>query len=203
MALPRSRCRPAFFFLIGYVNKLRIRTSLILYGLCLTYTTSLLTQHWCINILLCFIFFSLFINWFPLEKHSILLRAVFFLTIAVLNYFVYPNIEYGLLGLLIMYSARWIALQESQSRYWLFITLLLYFIFQGYYFFAFVESPLYIAMLSLYFCVLYFFLSTYTLKTIYCPQPLLPIGLFLSRYSLPIYFIHLIILQIIYTLQTH
>ncbi len=185
---------PLFFFLVGYDNRLRISVALLVYGLILSFTGFLLNGHLWINILLNFILTDRFLHFFPPQRLSSHVRLAIFVGIMLLTCVIFPYIEYGLFGLLIAFSARLLALKDSQGQYYLLATLLFYYVAQAIVFGFFVAQSYLVAFGALT-LGLFYGLRAYTLQPLGCPAWLLPTGLVISRYSLAIYFYHLIFLQ--------
>jgi len=192
---------PLFFFLVGYVGKLHIRSALIVFGLILTFSTYLVSRHYNISILFNFILIHYCLAFFPVEKINTLTRTICFIAFALLNVPIYLFFEYGLLGILIAYSARMIALKDPQGDFWLLLTMILYFLWECAYF-QFTKQPNAIFVFTLLTIFLIAAMQTYRLRQVPCPQLLRLPALFISRYSLEIYFFHLIILQIYFYLHT-
>jgi hypothetical protein len=189
---------PLFFFLIGYSGKVHITPYLVIYGVILSITGGWLIGppfHIWINILLSFIVLNYLLHTFPLEKMSLLVRLCGFTGCIVLTPLVYPYLEYGLLGYLIAYAARSLALEESTADYWLGASLGVYALYQAWVF-GFIFQTNFIAWLITLFVGLYYVLSHYRVHPITVPQVFLLPGLFISRYSLDIYFYHVVLLQI-------
>jgi hypothetical protein len=192
---------PLFFFLVGYVNKLNISISLILYGVILSITGYFLNGHLWINILLNFILIQQILSFFQPERFNHFWRMVFFIAVMFLTCFTFTFLEYGLWGLLIAFSARLLAQKDPQGQYYLIGALFFYYLWESV-IFGFISSETYCIVFAMLTLGLFYGLRSYRLRLIPCPSWLLPIGLVLSRYSLAIYFYHLIALQL-YTLYLH
>jgi hypothetical protein len=195
-------CAPMLYFLIGYVNKLRINYFLIAYGIILSFTGAYLYHRIWIDILITFIVYQALLHYFPVERISTLWRSIFFLLLLPINFLIYVHVEYGILGIYFLYSSRMAAIKDPQASFWFALTLFVYFIWQLMMFPSFFEtSRLYsFAFLTL---GVFFILRFYTLKTLPCPKVLLWPLLFISRYSLHIYFYHLIALQALWIFYLH
>jgi hypothetical protein len=174
---------PLFFFLIGYTGKLHVRFSLILYGIILSFTGFLFYKHLWINILLSFIFINLFFHLFDKAMQKKPIQIGFVLSCILLHPFLSPYIEYGTSGFLIAFAGRQLALKDSFAKYWLGISLIIYYLWQGYAF-AFYQNQAMLTILG-FICVgLYIVMSSYQLKPLsVSPFVRLPL-LFLSLYSL-------------------
>lgn len=184
---------PLFFFLIGY-NKVHIRALLIIYGIILSITGSLMTQHVWINILINFILIHFVLHFYPPQQLSTLKRSFFFIIAASLSSWVNSYLEYGLLGLLIAGSARLKAKNDPQAEFWLLNSLLIYLFWESVLFRFMSYShiiPLFAGLIGCLFAVM----CCYRLHELPYSLPLVRL---LSRYSLSIYFFHLLVLQLFY-----
>lgn len=188
---------PLFFFLIGYSGKVHITPYLVVYGIILSITGAgfIHPPHFWINILINFIFLNFLLHHFPLEKISLPIRLIAFTGCVGLTPFVYPYLEYGFLGYLIAYAARSLALEESSRYYWLGASLGVYALYEAWVF-GFLFQPNFITWLITLFVGLYYVLSHYKIRPVSLPSIFVLPGLFISRYSLHIYFYHVLLLQI-------
>ncbi len=191
---------PLFFFLIGYVGKLHVSPSLIVFGIILSVSSSFINSTLQINILLNFILIYYSLRFFPPEKMRTTTRVLSFILFAGANVYISFYLDYGLLGFLIAYSARLLALKDKQSDYWLLGSLVVYFVWESAYF-GFIQAYFVFTFAAIT-LALYALMLSYRLANLYCPKPLLLPGLVISRYSLEIYFIHLILLQGYYLLHS-
>lgn len=185
---------PLFFFLVGYDNRLRISVALLAYGSILSFTGYLLNGHFWINILLNFVLIDRFLHLLPPERLNNANRLIIFVCIMLITCVIFPYIEYGLAGLLIAFSARLLALKDPQGQYYWLATLLFYYVTQAIVFGFFVAER-YLVAFGILTLGLFYGLRAYSLRPIGCPAWLLPMALVISRYSLAIYFYHLILLQ--------
>lgn len=190
---------PLFFFLIGYVNKLHIRMSLIVYGLILSMIGYYFYGGFWISILLNFIFIEWLFWFIPPEKVNTLGRGLVFIIALALNSVVYQYLEYGFFGLLIAASGRFIAVKDPQADIWLLLTLVAYFVGESMTFHFMRNNYLLFAFGSL--VVALFQLRFYRLRTFASPHWVAVPCLVLSRFSLPIYFYHLLGLEIYYVIS--
>lgn len=187
---------PLFFFLIGYSGKLHLHIMLILYGIILTISGYFLTGQPQLNILLNFILIHFCFKYWPAEKLGTISRIVAFLICVVVNVFAYFYLDYGLLGILIAYSARYIALKDKQGECWLLLSLLAYFVWECAYF-GFNINPYYTYSFAALTLSMFLFMRGFELKNLYIPSLLLIPTLIISRFSLEIYFVHLFLLQLL------
>jgi len=195
-------CAPMLYFLIGYVNKLRINYFLIGYGILLSISSGFIYQKVWFGILLNFIVYQALLHYFPVERISTLWRTVFFLLLLLINALIYGHVEYGILGIYFIYSARMVAIKDPQATLWLALAHIVFFIWQLLAFPSFMQTALLysFALLTL---GVFFLLRYYRLITVPCPPFLLRPLLVISRYSLHIYFYHLIILQLLWVFYIH
>lgn len=192
---------PIFFFLVGYSGKVHLSISLFLYGIILSFTAGLINHHLWINILLCFVLIHFSLHYFKLEALPPLARIIGFTIMIILNPFIYSYLEYGFLGFMIAYSARSLALKQRHAPLWMGASLLIYTLYQilGFGFFRQLGMLVAIGILSV---GLFFLFIFYQLRPLPANPKITLVGLILARYSLPIYFYHLIIFQGVY-LFTH
>lgn len=185
---------PLFFFLIGYSGKLHITWMLCLYGVLLTLSAYVVNGNTQIDILLGFILLPVFFHYLPAQKLAFIQRMSLYLVCATLTLFLYKYIEYGLLGILIGYSGRFVALNEKYADLWLILALIIYYLWESLSF-GFTANPSMLYWFGFFILMLYLVMSHYQQKTLSCPKWLLMPSLVVSRYSLEVYFFHLIALQ--------
>jgi hypothetical protein len=193
---------PLFFFLIGYSGKLRVRTDLIVYGLILSWTGYLLSGHIWVNILLVFIVTYCLLSLYPPNTLTTKWRIALFALIVGVSILSHNYVEYSGFGVLFAYSGRLLALKDPQGEIWLLLTLLVYFLWEGL-IFGFLLHPDTMTALGALMVILYVILSQYRLRSFDLPGPLALLGLIVARYSLPIYFYHLLALQVVYVWVHH
>lgn len=191
---------PLFFFLVGYSGKVHLSVSLILYGIILSITGGLIGQHFWINILLCFVLIHFSLHYIKLETLSLLTRVMGMAFMIIVNPFIYPYLEYGFLGFMVAYSARSVALQERYASYWLAFTLIIYALNQAMVF-GFISQQIKLVILGVIFLGMFFLLKNFKIRPLSASSKLTLVGLFISRYSLSIYFYHLILLQAYYLIH--
>lgn len=187
---------PLFFFLVGFTNKLHINRSLISYGLILTFIYSFFHTQFFINILINFIIIHYCLLLLPLQNWALVPRLISFGLLFGINIVIYPFIEYGTLGMLIAYSGRMLAIKDRYTAWFLLFSLGIYFTWQAKIFHFLQALPYSILLGGLALCS-YFAMLYYRQRTFIFPKPITIVGLIISRYSLPIYFYHYLLLQII------
>lgn len=186
---------PLFFFLMGYHGKLHNNLLLCLYGVILSISSTLYYDRLVFNILLNFIFTYGILRYLlpniPNQKFFITL----FIAASVLNFFIYPRLEYGLFGLMFAISAQMMAKKWPLASHYMIYTLGLDFFWQSVQFGLFDRQATLIAI-SIMPPVIFLIMENYHLREFHVQRWLcLPI-LILSRYSLEIYFIHLFLFQL-------
>lgn len=183
---------PLFFLLIGSVAKLRLRPTLFIYGALLSLSASLLHQHLWLNILVSFLAIDGILKWLPPQRLAMWQQILFFAVCIMLNFFLYHWLEYGTLGLMLAFSARLNVFKTTPAFFWLVLSLFCYAIWEGSSF-QFFQSPLQLISFISLMVVVFFIMWLYRFKTLpQYPQFLLLPSLLISRYSLEIYFFHLI-----------
>tara|TARA_R110002110_G_scaffold257491_1_gene473488 strand:+ start:19708 stop:20457 length:750 start_codon:yes stop_codon:yes gene_type:complete len=188
---------PIFYFLVGYTGKVNCRFSLLVYGCILSVSTALLITHtfW-INILYTFVMASLLIQYFPAKSTQHSAKVLIFVSLAMLHLILFRYIEYGTSGILIALTANWHIHKARHSAIWLAMSLAFHFIWQAVTFPFIADVNLIFSLVSIG-CLYWIAFNIYQLKTLPCPKPIRITILALSRYSLEIYFYHLILFQII------
>lgn len=186
---------PMFFLLIGYSGKLNCRLSLFIYGAILSYMGHFLGQMYWLNILYTFIATHLLLHYLPNLKNQIERQLVLFWILLGLHFLVYPYLEYGTSGILIAFAAHWIQEKDKYGGFWLGFALLFHFGWQSFVFRG-LNSEWFMTVIAFEGVLLWLMGLYYKLKPISLTQPFILPFLFLSRYSLEIYFYHLFLLQI-------
>lgn len=185
---------PLFFFLVGYSGKVHLSVWLLGYGIILSCTTGFWQHHFWINILLNFVAIHFLFQKFPLTQLSTHVRIISTALLWIINPILYPFVEYGTLGILLAFSAHSLARQEPHALVWFGVNIA-FFGFWQLIAFHFEKNALLLIFSVLLFMSLFWILIHYELKPLPMPAWLtLPI-LIVSRYSLQIYFFHVIFLQ--------
>lgn len=188
---------PLFFFLVGYSGKVHLSAFLIVYGIILSFTGGILADHIWINILLNFVVIHFLLQYAPLERLPLMIRLIAFVVLTALTAPVYAYLEYGFLGILVAYSGKSLADKEPSAPLWMGATLTIFAIYQAITF-KYLNSTTKLIELGVLFLILFFLFRSYTLRPLTCPRKLQIPAMIIARYSLHIYFYHLIIFQGIY-----
>ena len=203
---------PQFFFLVGYSGSFRFKRSILLYGICLFVVnlltnpgTSIIERILPINILIGFVLIKALLDRFDITKlttnHLIILLAILML-FSIPSYLL---IEYGTLGLCYAIGARLLSQRHSFSRFWMCITVIVHFGFEstfliiGHPQLSIQTIPFVVGLTLVVFCLNLFIFLNYKLKIFNLTQKFIKtIALYVSRYSLEIYFFHLSAFRIAY-----
>ncbi len=188
---------PIFYFLIGYSGKLRLNAFIALYGLILSYTWTIISGSYWVNILLTFVLIHCVLQIIDVKKQNLVMRILGFALLAYLSWPVYRYLEYGFLGLLVAFAGRLLALKERGAFWWLATSLIIFGVFQGV-FIHFFESIFYSAGLVAVFVAVFMLLLNHRVTTVPCARQLKLAALLISRYSLHIYFYHLLFIQLVF-----
>lgn len=196
---------PQFFFLVGYSGSYRFKRSILLYGLALCLVNYLVNpsmgilEHILpINILISFTLIKVLLNKFDPTKLS---SGFLILLLAILMFLSLPTylfIEYGTLGLCYAIGARLIRQRYSLRRFWIFGTVVVHFFFE----FVFMlvlntdvsvrSLPLTVGLLVLVFLANLIVFLKYDFRVFKIQQKYVrTVAMYVSRYSLEIYFFHL------------
>jgi len=186
---------PLFFFLVGYTGKYKSRSNLLIYGAILSLIMSVEKNFFFLNILLCFILIRFFLGRFNPCNFTKWTHIILFAVMAV---FYLPStwvLEYGFAGLMFAISARLLAEGEEAGGHWLTGTVVCHWLFSG----VLLDLPpglFYQLPLLLVFVSLWLMMRYYSLREWNVPQFCRYSILLSSRYSLELYFYHLLPLLI-------
>jgi hypothetical protein len=205
---------PLFFYLVGYSGSYKFKYQILALGiaLCLiqffvSNNPSLIENIIPVNILINFVLIKAILNRFDLAKMRssslILLLAILILISEETRTY----IQYGSLGLSIAIGSRLINKRHPFGRPWIIISTTAYFLLQ-------MDSLLFIwpnvsmqvilmviLLLALIFALSLFLFLKYKLRTFTVNSTWLrTICIYVSRYSLQIYFFHLAALQIVHSI---
>ena len=186
---------PIFYFLVGFSGKLNCRLSLFVYGGILSISSAVFFQQvfW-INILYTFVFANIIIQYFPAKTTPHHIKVGIFVFLAILHLCLFQYIEYGTLGILIALTAHWHVNKVPYSGIWLAMSLSMHFLWQTLAF-DFVQSENLVFAVVLIWATFWVLFNLYQLKDIRILKLPRLLILALSRYSLEIYFYHLILFQ--------
>lgn len=190
---------PLFFFLVGYSKVYRWQNKLFYYAfaLCAFHAFFLLPTIY-INILFVFIIIRLLLLWLAPVKLDRQCLLGLFLFCNVVSYYTYSYVEYSLIGLEIALAGLFIRENRTYAIPWTiasfasfgYAQIVSFGFFQAYYFY-----PTIIIFIALGWWCCFYQQRIWSLPS-WVKVP----TLFLSRYSLPIYFYHLIGLILLYNL---
>lgn len=186
---------PLFFFLIGYSGKLHCHWRLVLYAIVLSLVGMLFFYNtfW-LNILFSFMFAHVIMTYYPATKAPTWLLYSLFICLLLLHIPLMRFLEYGATGILITLTAHWMRHDIPYARLLFSINLILHIIWQAIAF-SLLSNMLYLTLLSGIGFTTWAVLTNYQLITLKWPKSLILPTLFTARYSLDIYFFHLIIIQ--------
>ncbi|MDF1761356.1 MAG: TraX family protein [Coxiellaceae bacterium] len=188
---------PLFFFLVGYSKVYRWQNKLWLYALALAlFHAIFLLPLIYINILFGFIIIRLILTWLAPVKLDRQLLLALFIGCNVTSFYGYTYIEYGALGLQIALLGLFVREQRSYAVYWGIATFANYAFIQIIYLHLnawpyFISTALVIALTGWWCC-------NYQQRIWQLPKTFVRPTLFLSRYSLPIYFYHYTAIILLY-----
>ena len=214
MRLVGRMAAPLFFFLVGYSGSYRFKSQILLLGIALS-TISFLTSTengigriLPLNILLSFVLIKIVLDrWDPAAQFSDLLVTilVILMVVSIPTYgFV---VEYGSLGLCYAIGARLLAQRHPLARFWMCATVSVHFLFEMIALLIWNPSvpasilPYAIPCLAAAFGVNLAIFLNFRVRTfdIGCSWIRVPV-MYVSRYSLQIYFFHLAAFMIVYRL---
>jgi hypothetical protein len=205
---------PLFFYLVGYSGSYKFKYQILALGtgLCLIKlfvgdNPSLIENILPLNILINFVLIKAILNRFDPAKlrtgYLILLLAV----LVLIGEQTRAYIEFGSLGLAIAIGSRLIYKRHPFGKPWIIISTTAHYLIQGNsLLLAWPEVPMQVMLLAIALLVLIFALSLllflkYDLRTFTVNSaPLRTIAIYVSRYSLQIYFFHLAAFQIIHSI---
>jgi len=203
---------PQFFFLIGYSGSYRFKWSILVYGICLFVvnllinpSTSIIVHILPINILISFVLIKALLNKLDVVK---LTTNQLIMLLAILMLFSFPTyllIEYGTLGLCYAIGARLLSQRHSFGRFWMFITVIvqfgfeLVFLIRGQTEHSIHSIPFIAGLVLVVACLNLLIFLKYRFRVFNLTQRLVKtVALYISRYSLEIYFFHVSAFKIAY-----
>lgn len=203
---------PQFFFLVGYTGSYRFKREILFYGLALwvvnylTNTSASIIEHIIpINILIGFTLIKALLNRFDPAK---LPTEFVILLLAILMFFSLPTyivIEYGTLGLCYAIGARLLRQRHGFRLFWISATVLVHFFFELVVLLILdIEVstrllPFAIGFLAVVFATNLIIFLNYDFRVFKVGQKYIrTLAIYISRYSLQIYFFHLSAFMIVY-----
>jgi hypothetical protein len=196
---------PQFFFLVGYSGSYRFKRDILFYGVALSIvhyltstSTSIMEQALPLNILVSFTIIKALLNKSdPIKLSSgaliILLAVLMFLSLPT-----YLFIEYGTLGLCYAIGARLLRQRHSLRRFWLCATVFIHFFFEFTFLLVLnadvsVQSlPFTAGLLVVVFLANLIVFINYDFRLFKIQHKYIrTVAIYVSRYSLEIYFFHL------------
>jgi len=188
---------PLFFFLIGYQGKVHLSAPLYIYGLILTATTWYCTHKLFFNILLNFILVHFILQGLKQRQMSVWFLVGFFLMTTLLNPVFSLHLEYGSIGWLIAISVYLLHAQYPKAHLFLLYSLFVYFLWEGI-FLEYLEKNAIMTGFAVLMGAIYIIMVNFSIKTLPYSGKLKWPFMFLSRYSLEIYFVHLLLFKLSY-----
>lgn len=186
---------PLFFFITGYVPNYQIRRSIWVYGFILTGANFWFRHQLYINILIVFAAIKWVLEYWKPENKSILTLVIIFLLIYLVTLFSRDFIEYGFLGFAYAGCGRLKATRSKPvlASILIVVTFLVQMMDKILY-----HDNIYVILLILTVAAILFFLFSSFRYRVFQIKPLLKNSLLIfSRYSLEIYFWHLLAFGII------
>lgn len=185
---------PLFFFATGYAGNYRFKADILGYAILLTLSTLVFENQLFANILFNFVFIKWVLNQPVLVKFIERNLIVSFLFSLIFQWLTAGYLEYGAFGILFSVGAYLLSQQDRRGIYWLGLSLLLYFIYQGLVF-DFAQSSVCLSIFGVMSLGLFFLFYGYRLLSWNFGSVLNFISMFLGRYSLEIYVFHLLCFQ--------
>ena len=214
MRLVGRMAAPLFFFLVGYSGSYRFKSQILLLGVALaaisflTSTENGVSRILPLNILLTFVLIKLILDrWDPAAQSSdFLVTILVILMVVSIPTYVFV-VEYGSLGLCSAIGARLLSQRHPLARLWICVTVGVHFLFEMVAILIWNPAaptsvlPYAIPFLAAIFGANLAIFLNYRFRTfnIKCPWIRMPV-IYVSRYSLQIYFFHLAAFMIIYRL---
>ena len=203
---------PQFFFLVGYSGAYRFKRDILFYGLALlavnylTSTSTSIIEHIIpINILIGFALIKALLNRFDPAK---LPTEFVILLLAILMFFSLPTyilIEYGTLGLCYAIGARLLRQRHGFRYFWICATVVVHFFFELVFLLILNVDvstrllPFTIGLLTVVFATNLIIFLRYDFRIFKVGQKYIrTLAIYISRYSLQIYFFHLSAFMIVH-----
>ena len=187
---------PFFYALVGYTGKVHCSTKFLIYAFILSATMLLFGPVFWVNILFTFVVAEYVIRFFPAQGTSHGAKLGMFIGLVMIHTFVFPYVEYGTTGILIAVTMNWRANKCDYGPIWLSAALAVHFIWQILAF-DLRQSHDFLWTIFAMWGISWLFFRLYSLSTLDFPKYLEWPIMVLSRYSLDIYFFHVIGLQVL------
>lgn len=185
---------PLFFFITGHVSNYNIRSSILIYGLIIMGVSYYWEGVWFINILLVFVGIKWILNRWDPSQENIIIIIVIFLLLYFLSSFTRSVIEYGLFGLAYAICGRLLA---SRTKMVVVSVLLAGTLFNQFYYYLFFDD-IYLSVLISMVGISLFYIMLFFQYQVFSVHPMSKNSiLVVSRYSLEIYFWHLLMFEIV------
>jgi len=205
---------PLFFFMVGYSGSYRFKWQILMLGVALsaisflTSTSSGIERYLPLNILLSFVLIKLILDRFdPAARTSDLLVIVLVILMVVSIPTYAFMVEYGSLGLCYAIGARLLTQRHPLARFWMCTTVGVHFLFEMVAVLIWNPTaqasilPYAIPSLAALFGANLAIFLNYRLRTFNIGSSWIRVPvMYLSRYSLQVYFFHLAAFMIIYRL---
>lgn len=187
---------PIFFFLIGYSRSYRFKEDIFWCGILLTLCYLLTAKIFFLNILLSFTIIKYLFQYFHFEKYANKKLFFLFLFLSLMMPLSGSVLEYGTEGLMFAICGQLVSANKPNYFLFLIFAIASYFLEENLGF-GFYEHRFYLSSF-VFICFLLFLLMFFYRSRIWHLPKLLKIpALIISRYSLWIYTVHLIILRAI------
>lgn len=205
---------PLFFFMVGYSGSYRFKWQILMLGVALstisflTSTSSGIERFLPLNILLSFILIKLIMDRFdPAAQTSDSLVAILVILVVVSIPTYFFIVEYGSLGLCYAIGARLLTQRHPLARFWMCTTAAVHFLFEMVAILIWNPAapasilPYAIPFLAAIFGINLAIFLNYRLRTFNIGFSWIRVPvIYVSRYSLQIYFFHLAAFMIVYRL---
>jgi len=190
---------PLFFFISGYVSKYHIKPNILFYGIFITVAGFILGYGFSINILIVIVCIKWVLeHWDPSQENVVTLVIIFAL-LYFFSFLLIGVIDYGLFGFAYAFCGRLLAMKANQVLVSSFLFGTLY--SQLYDLIIFNEN-LYVATEALIVTIILLFLMALFKYKVFFIKSLFKNGILIfSRYSLEIYFWHLLLFEIVFQLR--
>lgn len=185
---------PLFFFVVGTPKNFRFKLDILIYGLILTFSNYFFLKMVYINILINFVIIKAVLDHYNPAKKSGWELSGLFILLCVLTIYLNPLLEYGSFGLLFAIGGRLISQKDTRGYYWIIATLVVYYLLQSM-LFHFIRNMVCVYVFVGICIALGWIMCSFRLREFSLPTFIRTPTLFISRYSLQLYFIQVLIFQ--------